>query len=151
MPITLGPAAAVAAADVGRHQVGRKRGGQGGGGISGQQWRWPKEARKRICENYLCCPSKAWLNFPNASAGHTSHYTHTHTYTLCDCVCCCFIEATSNEFSLILWFDMYGLWGNSPAQALKLLVYFSFLFFLLFYLFQLWKLFTCRQSESACK
>lgn len=24
---------------------------------------------------------------------------------------------------------MYGLWGNSPAQVLKLLVYFSFLFF----------------------
>lgn len=57
-----------------------KERGQGGGGISGQQWRWPKEARKRICENYLCCPSKAWLNFPNASAGHTSHYTHTHTH-----------------------------------------------------------------------
>lgn len=62
-------------------------------------------------------------------------YTHTHTYTLCFCVCCCFIEATSNEFSLILWFDMYGLWGNSPAQALKLLVYFSFLFFCCFIYF----------------
>lgn len=139
MPITLGPAAA---ADVGRMEVRWMR---GGGGISGQQWRRPKETRKRICENCLCCPSKAWLNFPNASTGHTTHYTHSHTHNthwLCACMCSCFIDATSNEFSLILWFDMYGLWGNSLAQALKLLVFFSTFYFSLFYLFQLWKLFT---------
>lgn len=61
---------------------------------------------------------------------HTQRLTHTRT----------FIKAALNEFSLILWFDMYGLCcGVIPSRGSWLLFR---LFFLAFYLFQLWKLFT---------